>query len=699
MKSFRVSTVGRMAALLVPVACSSGVIGGNANGLSPDGSAGSMGPLPDGSTPPGADAAGAPADASVPLEATAPATACTTAAAGTASTYDAMGSGTGADPYLLCNASQVVALSGAPAAWKFSFRLGADIDLGSNGATSASPFKMIGTTKQPFTGTFDGAGHAISNVQVSLPTTTDVGFFGVVLGGAAEVRGLNITGASITGYEDVAILAGRCDRSCRILGSSAQGTVTGTDRVGGLVGSGIYGTVISSSWASATVTATGSPSFAGGLAGLMGQGLFVFNSFSGGTVNGRSHAGGLLGSTDSGAVYNSYSTAKVVATDPMADGIGGFGGACGGTIFQNCFATGDVTASTSNTTIGRFIGDPAYGTVTNDFDLSTSICQITPTQSCPADSKGETLAQLEDTTRLPLSGWDLKTTWSASSGALPTPNSVLFDANTWDGCAAHATDTPVAGGDGTPDRPYLICSASQFASLASNPALRTGTYILQMAPIDFAMASVAPVGGSGGPLIGEYNGNGKPLSNFTVNASSGDVGLFGTVTGALTRVAAINGAVTGGGSANNTGILVGSLYGTVNDCYATGTVTGPGNVAGLGNAHTTLGSYSNSTVTATSGVAGGLNSTGGADGSVVDSFASSTVHASSGNAYALTPGVNSASQVMDSFYDSTKCSGCTNVDATSEATSYFYSTTNAPFTNWDFDNVWMAQANGFPTLR
>jgi len=55
--------------------------------------------------------------------------------------------------------------------------------------------------------------------------------------------------------------------------------------------------------------------------------------------------------------------------------------------------------------------------------------------------------------------------WVAVAGALPTLDSTLFDATTWDGCAAHATDTPFAGGDGTPDRPYLVCTASQFAAL------------------------------------------------------------------------------------------------------------------------------------------------------------------------------------------------------------------------------------------
>jgi hypothetical protein len=698
MNRLRLATASRVLALLVPAACSSGNIGGGTTALSPDGSTGPV-TSPDGSTSVVGTDGGEPAvaDAQVPLEATAPATACANNA-GKASTYDAIGSGTAADPYVLCNPAQVVALSGAPTGWKFAFSLGADVDLGANGPTSAAPFQMIGTTDQPFTGTFDGGGHIVSNVQVSLPNAADVGFFGNVLGVAAEVRNLNITGASISGQQNVGILAGSLVRGARILGCSSQGTVQGTIRVGGVVGYGVYGPLISSSWSSATVTST--TSFAGGLAGLLELGIFVFNSHSAGAVNGADHVGGLLGGTDSGGVYNSYSAAKVASTDATGGAVGGLVGSIGGTIYQDCFSTGDVTANGSSTTVGRLFGDPEYGTFTDDFDLSTSMCQVHSGQSCPADPKDETLAQLQDKTRVPLSAWDFTNIWTAGSGAAPTLHSTLFDARSWGGCGAHMADSPVAGGDGTPDRPYLLCSASQFANLASTPKLRTGVYVLQMAAIDLSSAgTLQPVGTTGSPFIGVYNGNGKPLSNFTVNGSSGDVGLFGTVTGAIIRTAAVNGTVTAGSSSTSAGILLGSLYGILNDSYATGTVSGPTAVGGLGNAHTAVGVYASATVTASTGVGAGLNGIGGNDDSVLDSFASVTVHAPAGKAYAVMAPVNSASQVANSFFDSTKCSGCTNMDATSETTSYFYSPTNAPLKNWDFDNVWMAQPNGFPTLR
>jgi hypothetical protein len=617
--------------------------------------------------------------------------------------YDAIGSGTASNPYVLCNAAQLVALSGAPAAWKKAFRLGSDIDLMMNGSGSASPFTMLGTTKQPFSGTFDGAGHVVSNLSLSLSNTTDVGFFGLLQGGAAEVRNLNFTGASVVGSANVGIVVGRSERGARILRCSSEGSVQADNSVGGILGYGNLGPLVSSSASSAKVTSTGKISWAGGIAGQLSQGVFIFNSYATGPVAGDNNTGGLVGSIDSGGVFNSYATGTVTSTGASADGVGGFVGGVHGTIYQNCFATGDVTAA-SSTGVGRFAGEAPYGTFNNNFNLSTSMCQM-GSGTCPADTmgvaKGVALSQLQDKSQLPTSAWDFSKTWTAASGQLPSLDSVLFDATTWDGCAMHATAMPVAGGDGTPDRPYLICTAAQFAALGATSSLWDGVYVQQMASIDFSTANVTlkPIGAQGNLFVGVYNGNGKLLSNVTLNASSGMVGLFGMMTGTLLRMGVVNGTVTAGAGAQSVGMLVGNLYGALDDSYATGSVTGPTSVGGLGNAHTMAGCYASVTVKATGGPAGGLNASGGNDGVVYDVFASSDVSAPSGMAYNLTPPVNGSSQVVDGFYDNTKCSGCQPIDAMGQPTSYFYSPTSAPMSNWDFDTIWMAQPGAFPTLR
>jgi hypothetical protein len=686
--------------LLGAGACSSSG-GANASKDGGGGGGGSSGGSGSDATTPEQDGSGSfRSDASLDIEASAPSSQCTMASSPTA--YSAIGSGTAADPYILCNAAQLVALSGASTAWKLAFRLGADIDLSMNGPGSGSPFTMIGTAKVPFSGTFDGAGHVVSNLSLSSPSATDVGFFGLIQGGAAEVRSLNLVGANVVGSANVGILVGNSERGARILGCTTQGSVQGDNSVGGILGYGNLGPLVSSCASSASVKATGNNSWAGGIGGQLSQGVFIFNSYAIGDVTGNNNTGGLVGSIDSGGVFNSYATGTVTSTGATADGVGGFVGGVHGTIYQNCIATGDVVANTSVTMgVGRFAGEAPYGTFTHDSDLSTSKCQISPGQGCVDDKMGTTLADLQDATKLPLSAWDLKNTWASQSGQFPALHSALFDATAWDGCGAHGSDTPFAGGDGTPDRPYLICTAAQFAALGSMTSVWSGAYVEQMAAIDFtgSSATLTPIGVENNPFVGVYNGNGKPLSNFKMNVATGDVGLFGQMTGVVLRVAAVNGSVVAGSAARSAGMIAGNLYGALEDSYATGTVSGPTGVGGLGNAHTTAGGYAAVTVTATTGPAGGLNASGGNDGIVFDVFASSNVTAPSGMSFNLTPTVNGPSQVVDSFYDDSKCSGCKPIDAMGEATSYFYTSINAPMSAWDFDTIWMAQTGAFPTLR
>src|SRR5882757_5587194 len=83
--------------------------------------------------------------------------------------------------------------------------LGAHYALGSNidaSATSAwnggAGFMPIGSNTAPFTGTFDGLGHAISNLTINLPSMNYVGLFGV-LGSAGVIRNTGLLGGSVQG--------------------------------------------------------------------------------------------------------------------------------------------------------------------------------------------------------------------------------------------------------------------------------------------------------------------------------------------------------------------------------------------------------------------------------------------------------------------------------------------------------------------
>jgi hypothetical protein len=129
-------------------------------------------------------------------------------------------------------------------------------------------------------------------------------------------------------------------------------------------------------------------------------------------------------------------------------------------------------------------------------------------------------------------------------------------------------------------------------------------------------------------------------------------------------------------------------------------VQGPTHVGGVsGGTHNVLNCYSAATVTATSGSAAGLDGTGGSDITAGDSFAASTIVATSGGDYLVAQ--SSSNAISDCFYDGSKtCTGCsTKLGTAISAPSYLYTSSNAPMSHWDFDNVWQQRANDYPDLR
>jgi len=95
-------------------------------------------------------------------------------------------------------------------------------------------------------------------------------------------------------------------------------------------------------------------------------------------------------------------------------------------------------------------------------------------------------------------------------------------------------------------------------------------------------AGFEPIGGDWyTPFTGKFDGKGYKITGLYINRSSEDyVGLFGCIGsgGEVKNVGLEDVMVSGYGSV---GGLVGSNYGTVSGCYATGSVSGDSNVGGL----------------------------------------------------------------------------------------------------------------------
>ena len=207
--------------------------------------------------------------------------------------------------------------------------LDTDIDL------TGKNWTPIGTSfSNKYTGTFDGGGHTIKGLTV---TTNDqfVGLFGY-LNRAGMVKNVVMEGIQITSNHMFGCTGGVVGYSWgTIENCSVSGSVSGTDCVGGVVGSQKAGSIIGCS--------------------------------SSATVKGKHYVGGVAGEKW-GTMTACYATGNVtleIASQKNNFG-GGVVGLNGGSRVLACYATGNVTSTGSSTGqvhIGGFLGNN-YTTVT-----------------------------------------------------------------------------------------------------------------------------------------------------------------------------------------------------------------------------------------------------------------------------------------------------------------------------------------------
>jgi filamentous hemagglutinin family protein len=242
-----------------------------------------------------------------------------------------------------------------------SYRLGNDINATATGTAATNPagiwgtggFVPIGTDAARFTGSLDGAGRVISGLTINRPRLNDVGLFGATATGST-ISNIGLLGGSVTGATNVGALAGS-NRGI-IERTYATGAVSGTEKVGGLVG----------------IVAE-----AGGA---------IRDSYALGSVTGATDGtdvGGLVGS-NSGVIERTYATGLVTGATNL--------GALAGTNAS----TGNIAASVWNTTVNG--SRPGIGS------NSGTISNVT----------GRTTAEMQDITtfRTTYAGWDFNAVWA-----------------------------------------------------------------------------------------------------------------------------------------------------------------------------------------------------------------------------------------------------------------------------------------------
>ena len=291
------------------------------------------------------------------------------------------GTGISTDPFIIFD---VYGLQAMKTNLANSYKLNGNINASvTSGWNAGEGFVPVGTNTTNFTGNFDGAGFAISDLYINSTTLSYVGLFGYTLG---SIQNLTLTNASISGIGIAGAngsdgAAGTSGATPTAGGTGTAGTAGSILYIGGLAGYNA-GTITNVS-ISGTVTGTGGT---GGNSGNAGAGG---NTTSGATVAGAGgtslaggagavvYSGGLIGYSAQGSINNSSSSAIVTGTGGTGgnsgnggaggtnsgSGIGGAGGGAGASgiggisyvggligwvnsgIVVTSFATGNVTAT------------------------------------------------------------------------------------------------------------------------------------------------------------------------------------------------------------------------------------------------------------------------------------------------------------------------------------------------------------------
>ena len=190
-------------------------------------------------------------------------------------------------------------------------------------------------------GTVKGNGYTISNLYVTRSTTTQgVGLFGAVEN--TNIEDLKVAGSITSKGGQVGMIAGYSQNS-NFTNCSTNGSVNGSSIVGGIVGYMINGTVTQCN-NSATVKGQTS-SIGGIVGNLLNEQNIanngrIVNCINNGTISGANSIGGILGyQSNNCLVTNSCNKANVSGTQNHIGGIVGTSNA----IIENCYNTSGVT--------------------------------------------------------------------------------------------------------------------------------------------------------------------------------------------------------------------------------------------------------------------------------------------------------------------------------------------------------------------
>lgn len=295
-----------------------------------------------------------------------------------------------------------------------------------------------------------------------------------------------------------------------------------------------------------------------------------------------------------------------------------------------------------------------------------------------------------------------------------------------------------AGGAGTSGDPYQISDATQLQAISSN----LSSHFILINDIDASDtknwnsgAGFVQIGSVNSPFSGSFNGQDFTIDSLFINRSANrQVGLFGYLSGSVTRVRLTQVDITGD---KEVGGIAGENFGSISRVSVQGTITASDIEAG-GIVGANRGSVSKSTskgfiLGSSSNNYGGLVGIMYQNGSITDSYSIATVSVSGGdniggllgrssstnsfitNSYAagLVSGNTTGGLLEDdtgtlpltitqSFWDIETTGQSNSAGGVGKTTAEMQNTATFTEAGWDYSNTWYQRTgenNGYPQLQ
>ncbi|MCH5211091.1 MAG: S-layer homology domain-containing protein [Oscillospiraceae bacterium] len=496
------------------------------------------------------------------------------------------GDGTEGNPYTISNCAELEAfrdyINDGNTGESKHFKLTADIDMSEKYNEDGESWTPIGyyngsSDYNPFNGTFDGNEYKITGLYFN--STSDYqGLFGYIEEDGV-IKNLGVSGSV----------------ACRNYAGGIAGLNSGT---------------IENSYNTGDVTAIYDYGAAGGIAGYNNGN--IENSYNTGNVSGDT-AGGIAGFS-LGAIESCYNTGSVmgVGSSGSVGGLVGNGYYC---TMKNCYNTGDVMGLDASY-VGGIVGQHSYETIENCYN----------TGSVSGSNKvGGVFGRIYDCTVRNcyyLQKDEINAGMSAV-GEKISSTTINVESKTADEFKSLAS---TLGSDAWKDsdwfkRPVLVSNPEviEIPDLDTLEKVRDyinddngdSEYFKLTANIVMSEKynedgeSWTPIGTNGSKYFrGTFDGDGHTITGLYINSASGVQGLFGYMgayqdnRGTIKNLGVVNVSVTASG--DYVGIIAGSSYGTIENCYSNGSVSGSYSVGGIvgWNSGTVTNCYNTGNVTA-----------------------------------------------------------------------------------------------------